>query len=293
MAVWQYDIYLLPRTELEGKFGSVPGRLTPDEFEEVGFWKTHHPPQDTCDRFTRWRKEIKAWTPELRWWGSEDSDRIDLWSTDGRVSIIEFRIELRRLDIFFIQLIVDLARDSDCVLFSAHSGETIEPLRERLLGHLLRSNGANEVWDWLRDPKSTPPKRQVERVFLSHSSTDKPFVGRLAIDLRAHNVPVWYDQWELKVGDSLQHMITEGIQGSAWLAVVLSPNSVRSSWVEKELSAGLALELEMKDVFVLPILIEDCAVPIFLKDKLYADFRSSYRSGLDALLARVRGRTDA
>lgn len=126
---------------------------------------------------------------------------------------------------FFIQLIVDLARDSDAVLFSAHSGETIEPLRETLLGHLLRSNGANEIWDWLRDPQSDPQGRRVKRVFLSHASADKSFVGRLAVDLRANTVPVWYDQWELKVGDSLQCKIAEGVEGSAWLAVALSQNS--------------------------------------------------------------------
>lgn len=109
--------------------------------------------------------------------------------------------------------------------------------------------------------------------------------------MRANNVPVWYDKWELKVGDSLQRKIADGIQGSAWLAVILSQNSIGSSWVEKELNAGLALELERNDVFVLPILIEDCTVPLFLKDKLYADFRRSYRVGLDGLLARVTGST--
>lgn len=187
---------------------------------------------------------------------------------------------------FFIQLIVDLARDSDCVLL-AQSGEIIEPLRENLLVHLLRSNGANELWDWLQDPKTGWPKRKAKKVFLSHSSADKAFVGRLAVDLRAHNVPVWYDQWELKVGDSLHQKISDGIQGSAWLAVALSQNSVRSQWVQQELNAASAIELEKKEVFVLPLIISDCEIPVFLKDKLYADFRIFYRNGLDTLLARV------
>ena len=47
---------------------------------------------------------------------------------------------------------------------------------------------------------------------------------------------------------------------------------MRSSWVEKELNAALAIELERKDVFVLPLVIDDCDIPVFLKDKLYADF---------------------
>jgi hypothetical protein len=245
------------------------------------------------DRFSGWRPEIQTWTQELRWWGSEQSDRIDLWKTDSRVSSISFRIELRRIDVFFLQLIVDVAREADCVLFSAHSAEVVEPLRERLLQHLIKSNGVNEVWDWLRNPQSFSKRRQAPRVFLSHSSIDKPIVGRLAVDLRAQNVSVWYDKWELKVGDSLQQRIADGISGSGWLAVVLSVSSVKSPWVERELTAGLVLELEKKGVFVLPLLLDDCSVPLFLKDKLCADFRRSYKDGLDALLNRVVGSAEA
>lgn len=78
MAIWQYDVYLLPRTELEAEFGAVPGRLSVAEFEKIAFWSTRQPVSDATDRFSRWREEIKSWTPELRWWGSEESNRIDL-----------------------------------------------------------------------------------------------------------------------------------------------------------------------------------------------------------------------
>ena len=57
--------------------------------------------------------------------------------------------------------------------------------------------------------------------------------------------------------------------------------------VEKELSSALARELESRQVFVLPILYRDCQVPLFLKDKVYADFRTSYDLGLETLLERI------
>ena len=125
------------------------------------------------------------------------------------------------------------------------------------------------------------------KIFLSHSSNDKQFVRRLAEDLKGRDVPVWLDEWELKIGDSLATKIQQGIQESGWLAVILSKNSVTSSWVTVELNAGLATELEKKQVFVLPILIEDCDIPLFLKDKLFADFRKDYQGGLTALLRRL------
>ncbi|MGD0339521.1 MAG: toll/interleukin-1 receptor domain-containing protein [Bacteroidota bacterium] len=128
---------------------------------------------------------------------------------------------------------------------------------------------------------------QSARIFLSHSSKDNDFVRRLANDLKSKGVPVWFDEWELKVGDSLNERIGAGIKESAWLAVILSKNSVESAWVKKELNAALETELEKKQVFVLPIVIENCEIPVFLRDKMFADFRRSYEYGLSALLKRL------
>ena len=124
-------------------------------------------------------------------------------------------------------------------------------------------------------------------VFLAHSSVDKILISRIAFDLRKRGLPVWFDKWELKVGDSLHDKIEHGIESSGYLVVALSKHSVESPWVKIELNAGLAIELEKRQVFVLPILIEQCQIPLFLKDKKYADFKKSYQYGLDELLERL------
>jgi len=125
-------------------------------------------------------------------------------------------------------------------------------------------------------------------LFISYSSKDRAFVTKLATDLIDHGLKVWIDKFEMKVGDSLNRKIQAGISESAWLGIVLSPDSVSSAWVEKELSAALALELEKQDVFVLPLLHRDCNIPVFLRDKIFADFRFSYDDGLAMLLERIR-----
>lgn len=124
-------------------------------------------------------------------------------------------------------------------------------------------------------------------IFISYSGKDREFVARLARDLATLRVKVWWDRGEMKVGDSLNRKIEEGIAASKWLAIVLSPNSVSSPWVKKELTAAYVKELERQDVYILPILYQECDIPLFLKDKVYADFRKSYRQGLDALLERL------
>jgi len=65
-------------------------------------------------------------------------------------------------------------------------------------------------------------------IFLSHNSADKPFVQQLATDLKRLGVNVWFDKWEIRVGDSLMWRIEEGIRENEYLGIVLSPEAISS-----------------------------------------------------------------
>ena len=121
-------------------------------------------------------------------------------------------------------------------------------------------------------------------IFISYSHADADFVARLGIGLVQNNVHVLVDKWELNVGDSILNWVQKSIQESGALLVVLSKTSVASAWCNKELNAGLMRELDEKRVLVLPILIEDCDIPLFLREKVYADFRTDFDAGLKSLL---------
>jgi len=124
-------------------------------------------------------------------------------------------------------------------------------------------------------------------IFMSYSHHDKDFVDTLAAHLVKHRARVWVDRWELSVGDSIVERVQSAIQEASALLVVLSKASVRSQWCKKELSAGLVRELEEKRVVVLPVLVEDCDIPMLLRDKLYADFRTSFQDGLKVTLEAI------
>jgi hypothetical protein len=121
-------------------------------------------------------------------------------------------------------------------------------------------------------------------IFISYSHKDKKFVDQLAMQLVHQNVHIWLDRWELSVGDSIIDKIQEAADGASALLVILSKASVESEWCKKELSAGFLRELEEKRVVVLPIMLEDCAVPLFARGKMYADFRSDFDEGLTAVV---------
>jgi hypothetical protein len=126
-------------------------------------------------------------------------------------------------------------------------------------------------------------------VFLSHSSGDRRFANRLASDLRAAGARVWIDEAEIKVGESLLGKIRQGIDEMDYVAVVLTPSSVSSEWVKRELEIALNMEIERKRVTVLPLLVQECELPSFLRTKKYADFRKSrrYRTALAALCKAI------
>jgi len=123
-------------------------------------------------------------------------------------------------------------------------------------------------------------------IFLSHNHKDKPFVRRLATDISALGVKVWLDEAEMKVGDSIIAKITSAIDEMHYLGVVLSPNSASSRWVQEELQQALHTQMAIGKTKVLPILLRDCIMPGFLRDKVFADFRDeqNYESALGKIL---------
>lgn len=124
-------------------------------------------------------------------------------------------------------------------------------------------------------------------VFLSHSSIDKPFIRQLAADLTSEGILVWLDEQQIKVGDSINEKVSQGLAESDFFVIALSENSIKSEWVKKELNSALIDEIESKKVKVFPIKIDNTSIPVLIKDKKYADFTKSYKTGLNELLNAI------
>jgi hypothetical protein len=64
-----------------------------------------------------------------------------------------------------------------------------------------------------------PPSQEFRYdVFLSHSSKDKAVVRTVAERLRKDGLKVWFDDWEIRPGDSIPAKIEEGLEHSRVLA---------------------------------------------------------------------------
>jgi len=64
---------------------------------------------------------------------------------------------------------------------------------------------------------------------------------------------VWYDEFELKLGDSLRRKIDQGLKDSKFGIVILSPSFFAKNWPQYELSALTAVEIEFGRTVIIPV----------------------------------------
>ncbi len=90
-------------------------------------------------------------------------------------------------------------------------------------------------------------------VFISHASEDKDSIVRpLAHALRDGGLSVWYDEFELRIGDSLRRKIDTGLAKSRFGVVVLSRSFFGKGWTNYELD-GLVTRTISGEQVLLPI----------------------------------------
>ena len=89
--------------------------------------------------------------------------------------------------------------------------------------------------------------------FISHASEDKDDLVRpLAEELIKNGLSIWYDEFELKVGDSLRRSIDAGLVRSKFGIVIFSPSFFAKNWPQYELDGLVEKEMAGNKV-ILPL----------------------------------------
>lgn len=93
----------------------------------------------------------------------------------------------------------------------------------------------------------------MKDLFISHASEDKEELVRpLVEELKKYGVDIWYDEFELKIGDSLSASIDYGLSNSSYGLLILSPSFLAKKWTDYELKSLLVKEIH-KGKTILPI----------------------------------------
>jgi hypothetical protein len=158
------------------------------------------------------------------------------------------------------------------------------------LGALSAGLVTEDLVDAAAQAKEKRHRTDAKKVvaFLSHSSKDKPFIRQLATDLTADGIDVWLDEQRIRVGDSIPESIAQGLAQSDYFLIAVSQNSIGSDWVRRELNNALIDEVERRQVKVLPLRLDGSSMPDAIKDKKYADFSRSYKTGLEEVLQAMK-----
>lgn len=113
----------------------------------------------------------------------------------------------------------------------------------------LGSNHYDEVESFLYDDSY---EKEYD-VFISHASEDKNDVARpLAEALKNNGLSVWYDEFELRIGDSLRRKIDKGIANSNFGIIVISRDFISKGWTNYELD-GLVTRAVNGEQTMLPV----------------------------------------
>jgi len=158
------------------------------------------------------------------------------------------------------------------------SPELIALVHERL--HPDEKKGMNEE---IEKPGGSPV------AFLCHASEDKDLVHRLASDLMGSGIDVFFDEWEIRSGDSIRRKIDTGLEGCTHFIAVLTPNSITKEWVNTEIDAGFIRKIEGNCRFIpLRFGLTASNLPPLLRS-LHSPSMDDYENCLAQLVSDIHG----
>jgi TIR domain/Pentapeptide repeats (8 copies) len=161
---------------------------------------------------------------------------------------------------------------ADCDLSSVHGLETVEHQGPSTIGidtlYLSHGNiseaflrGAGVPDEMITYSKSLVGQPfQYYSCFISHSSRDEVLARRLRTDLRDNRVRCWFAPEDLKIGDEFRSRIDESIQVYDRLLLILSEDSVKSRWVQKEVETAFEKEGKENRIVLFPIRIDEAVM---------------------------------
>lgn len=122
-------------------------------------------------------------------------------------------------------------------------------------------------------------------VFLSYKSQDHNWVERLKESLQLRGIRVWLDKDQIRPGDKFVRALENGLETSRAMALVVTPESLSSGWVDDEYSKAVSLS-NQGQLQLIPILFRDAKIPGFLSNRQSVDFRddSTFEQSVDRLV---------
>ena len=133
---------------------------------------------------------------------------------------------------------------------------------------------------------------ELKDVFICHASEDKPEIIKPLVDVfKREGISYWYDEAEIKWGDSIIEKVNEGLRVSRYVIVVISKSFLSKNWPKRELNSALNIEASTGKVRVLPLVVGTDKVrnEIFLRYPLLNDkFYLTWENGIKKIVGALK-----
>ena len=240
--------------------------------------------------------ESSLYRADLRWAFLSDASLREANLTEARLIGVDFRgSTLRYADLAGSTVGASILDDVDLQDVEGldrvyHSGPstlgigTIYKSRGRIAESFLRGCGVPD--DFIAFTKNladqlagNPADRPIRyhSCFISYSTRDQEFARHLYGDLQNRGARCWYAPQDLPIGARFTGRIEESIRKHEKLLLIISVNSIKSSWVEREVHAALEHEEKENCEVLFPISIDDAVMSV--EKAWVADIRRSRQIG--------------
>ncbi len=147
---------------------------------------------------------------------------------------------------------------SNALIFSGrifiYINSSIDEEKFKLLEKEYHSKG---IFLHIRDTNYSKERSKTEKplAFISHDSRDKEKIASIiAKGLQKKMCPIWYDEYSLKVGDSLKESIEKGLKECKKCILVITPNFINNKgWTKVEFNSIFTREIIENKNIVLPV----------------------------------------
>jgi len=150
MALWQYDIYLIPRQRIGELYSRVPEHIGIEVYEQVDWWRGYRPQEDYQALVDHCLSRNKPWLPNCLEWGTEDTNRISIGLHCDDIDWIWVRIDVRSQYGRLVPCVVDLAQRLNCLMLLKEGMILMQPNEPELLMR-LKSSRASKVFKSFSD----------------------------------------------------------------------------------------------------------------------------------------------
>jgi hypothetical protein len=140
--------------------------------------------------------------------------------------------------------------------------------------------------------------------FISYSAKDDEFAKRIYADLQNSGVRCWFAPHDLRIGDKILDEIDAAIRLRDKVVLILSEHSIKSDWVEDEVTAGFEEERKRGQIVLFPVRLDEVVMntkeawAAKLRARLIGDFQNwkdhdAYQQSFERVLRDLIKRSPA